>query len=99
MNTYIKDFLFRVDFFVRRRQNDVVENGFYACYTTLTSLRLCCIMIILHEGIFRSDAKLMFSCGNDGTIIAWGSGGAVFDQVHVCLTFRVNIIVLGSYLG
>lgn len=41
-----------------------------------------------HEGfvtafLFWSEAKLMFSCGNDGSIIAWGSGGAVHDQVNI----------------
>jgi hypothetical protein len=30
----------------------------------------------------------MFSCGNDGSIIAWGSGGAVHDQVNVGITYN-----------
>ena len=31
----------------------------------------------------RGDAKLLFSAANDGTIIAWGSGGAVYDRIPV----------------
>ncbi len=31
----------------------------------------------------RGDAKLLFSAANDGTIIAWGSGGAVHDRIPV----------------
>ena len=33
----------------------------------------------------RGDAKLLFSAANDGTIIAWGSGGAVHDRIPVSL--------------
>ena len=33
---------------------------------------------------YRSQAKLMLSAANDGDIIAWSSGGGVFDVVPVC---------------
>ena len=33
----------------------------------------------------RGDAKLLFLAANDGTIIAWGSGGAVHDRIPVSL--------------
>ena len=35
----------------------------------------------------RGDAKLLFSAANDGTIIAWGSGGAVHDKIQVSNVF------------
>lgn len=37
--------------------------------------------LMLH--VNRGDAKLLFSAANDGTIIAWGSGGAVHDRIPV----------------
>ena len=33
--------------------------------------------------VTRGDAKILFSAANDGTIIAWGSGGAVHDRIPV----------------
>lgn len=41
-----------------------------------------------HDGwvtsfLFWGDAKLLFSAANDGTIIAWGSGGAVYDRIPI----------------
>ncbi|KAL9965739.1 hypothetical protein ACROYT_G029581 [Oculina patagonica] len=41
-----------------------------------------------HDGwvtsfLFWGDAKLLFSAANDGTIIAWGSGGAVHDRIPI----------------
>ncbi|XP_046853532.1 uncharacterized WD repeat-containing protein alr3466-like [Xenia sp. Carnegie-2017] len=41
-----------------------------------------------HQGFVTAfllwfDAKFMLSSGNDGTIIAWGSGGAVYDQINI----------------
>ena len=44
------------------------------CSTVVTKL-------MLH--VNRGDAKLLFSAANDGTIIAWGSGGAVHDRIPV----------------
>lgn len=37
--------------------------------------------LLLH--VNRGDAKLLFSAANDGTIVAWGSGGAVHDRIPV----------------
>ena len=43
----------------------------------------CDLVVKLHFLITRGDAKLLFSAANDGTIIAWGSGGAVHDRIPV----------------
>ena len=39
----------------------------------------------------RGDAKLLFSAANDGTIIAWGSGGAVHDRIPVSLNIYIKV--------
>ncbi|EDO35398.1 predicted protein [Nematostella vectensis] len=41
-----------------------------------------------HDGwvtcfLFWAEAKLLFSAANDGTFIAWGSGGAVHDRISI----------------
>lgn len=53
-----------------------------------------------HDGwvtsfLFWGDAKLLFSAANDGTIIAWGSGGAVHDRILIgspvyCMAWNVR---------
>lgn len=53
-----------------------------------------------HDGwvtsfLFWGDAKLLFSAANDGTIIAWGSGGAVHDRIPIgspvyCMAWNVR---------
>ena len=32
---------------------------------------------------FRAEAKLMLSSANDRNIIAWASGGGVYDRISV----------------
>lgn len=50
----------------------LLEALLFSCNTVLSTLH-----------VTRGDAKLLFSAANDGTIIAWGSGGAVHDRIPV----------------
>ena len=45
----------------------------------VVSLNFVALLLLVNRG----DAKLLFSAANDGTIIAWGSGGAVHDRIPV----------------
>lgn len=35
------------------------------------------------SAVYRSGAKLVLSAANDGYIVAWASGGGVYDRIQV----------------
>ena len=48
---------------------------------------------------YWAELKLLFSCANDGLIIAWGSGGNVVDSIRVFTLpiFRCSLKCLGYF--
>ena len=36
---------------------------------------------------YRASPKLMLSAANDGNIIAWSTGGTVYDKIPVCMEY------------
>ncbi|XP_050413765.1 uncharacterized WD repeat-containing protein alr3466 [Patella vulgata] len=73
---------------VRREILMGCEDGLIKCWESETGKLL--LTSLEHKGwvtdfLYWLEPKLVFSSANDGFIVAWGSGGGVYDKVHIGL--------------
>ena len=55
------------------------------------------VVAYLFMGVFRNEAKVMFTGSNDGTIVLWTSTGTVHQKLTVHAAWRFRRLVLQSF--
>lgn len=71
----------------------IPESGGYLLERHLyISMYVCMYNMYLTICVYRAQAKMMLSAANDGDIVAWSSGGGVFDVVPVSLCFKFQYL-------